>query len=123
MSKSNASTPAFPAGGHEQAQTARARVPVTGALVLLALLAVIAAAFWVAGHLALLAVIAAVANVAFRLGRHDGRRAQPGQARPPRGRPEKPAATGAVPAATLPLGGDWDEPATRQPASQPAGRA
>ncbi len=80
-------------------------VPVTRALVLLALLAVIAAAFWVAGHLALLAVTAAVADVAFRLGRHECRRARPGQVQPPRWRPEEPAAASALPAATLPLAG------------------
>lgn len=79
-------------------------VPVIGALVLLALLAVIAAAIQIAEHLALLAVIAAVAAGAFYLGQlHERRRVRPRQVQPWQARPEGCAAAAALPAATLPL--------------------
>jgi len=80
-------------------------VPVIGALVLLALLAVIAAAIHIAEHLTLLAVIAAVVAGAFYLGQlHERRRARPRQVQPWQAWPEEPAAA-ALPAATLPLAG------------------
>ena len=81
-------------------------VPVIGALVLLALLAVIAAAIQIAEHLTLLAVIAAVAAGAFYLGQlHERRRARPRQVQPRPAWPEEPAAASALPVATLPLAG------------------
>ena len=80
--------------------------PVIGALVLLALLAVITAAIQIAEHLALLAVIAAVAAGAFYLGQlHERRRARPLQVQPRPAWPEEPVAASALPVATLPLAG------------------
>ena len=94
--------------------------PVIGALVLLALLAVIAAAIQIAEHLTLLAVIAAVAAGAFYLGQlHERRRARPGQIQPRQARPEEPAAAAALPTATLPLADYRDEPSAEQ---RPAGQ-
>ena len=69
-------------------------VPVIGALVLLALLAVIVAAIQIAEHLTLLAVIAAVADRAFSWvsctseGAHD--RVRSGRARPGQRSPQPP---------------------------------
>ena len=97
-------------------------VPVIGALVLLALLAVIAAAIQIAEHLTLLAVIAAVVAGAFYLGQlHERRRARPRQVQPRQAWPEEPAAAAALPAATLPLAGyGQDEELTDE---RPARRA
>ncbi len=97
-------------------------VPVIGALVLLALLAVIAAAIQIAEHLILLAVIAAVAAGAFYLGQlHERRRARPRQVQPRPAWPEEPAAVSALPVATLPLAGyGQDEELTDE---RPARRA
>ena len=94
-------------------------------VLLLGVLAVVAALAWLAEHLAVLAGAALLVWGAYYLGHlHERRRARPGQARPPRGWAEEPAATAVVPAVTRPQADyDWDEePATRQPASLQADR-
>jgi len=85
-------------GARRRRRNRRHGALIIGALVLLALFAVIQ----IAGHLAVLAVIAAIAISAYYLGRHASRRARPGQAAPPRRQPEMPAAGPAAPMVTLP---------------------
>lgn len=63
--------------------------------------AVVAALAWLAEHLIVFTGVALIAGGAFHLGQR--RRARPGQVMPRQARPEAPAATGTVPAATLPL--------------------
>ena len=115
-------------GARRRRRNRRHGALIIGALVLLALFAVIQ----IAGHLAVLAVIAAIAISAYYLGRHASRRARPGQAAPPRRQPEMPAAGPAAPMVTLPRtdpahgqdeapDGEQDQLGTRQPASVQAG--
>jgi hypothetical protein len=86
-------------------------------VLLLALLAVAAALIWLAQHLAILAGVALLVWGAYSLGRRAQGRARPGQAVPPRGRPEVPAAAPAVPAVTLPPADyDWDQRGARHKA-------
>ena len=96
----------------------------------LALLAIAAALIWIAEHLAVLAGVALLIAGAYHLGQR--RRAQPGQAAPPRWQPEMPAAGPAAPMVTLPRtdpahgqdeapDGEQDQLGTRQPASVQAG--
>jgi hypothetical protein len=90
----------------------------------LGVLAVVAALAWLAEHLAVLAGCGILIGGAYYLGQlHERRRARPAiTSRPGQARPEEPAAAAALPVATLPLAGDWDELGTRQqPASQQAG--
>jgi hypothetical protein len=96
-------------------------VLVTLLVLMLGALAMIAAVAWMAGHLIVFAGVAVLMWGVFYLGSHEWTRARPGQTQPRQARPEEPAAAAALPAVTLPLAGDWDEPGTRQPARLQAG--
>lgn len=98
----------------------------------LGVLAVVAALAWLAEHLMIAAGIALLIGGVYYAGRHGQRCPRLGQARPPRRRPDKPAAGPAAPMVTLPRtdpahgqdeapDGEQDQLGTRQPASVQAG--